>query len=75
MKTNDAVSAPVVLGVNVAYTVHVRLAATEMPVQLLPLIAKSLAFALLIATPPMVKSEVPLFVTVTPIAELFTVAC
>ena len=66
---NDAVSAPVVLGVNVTFTVHVLLTATVGPLQLAPLIVKSLAFAPLIAIELIVRPELPLFVTVTPIAE------
>jgi hypothetical protein len=72
---NDAVSAPVVLGVNVTLTEQVALTAMVAPLQLLVLIAKSPALAPLIATPLIVRPALPLFVTITLIAELFTVSC
>jgi hypothetical protein len=72
---NDAASAPVALGVNVTLTWHLLLTATVAPLQLLPLIAKSLAFGPLIITVLIVRAELPLFVTVTLMAELFTVFC
>jgi hypothetical protein len=71
----DALSAPVVLGVNVTLAEHVALTSTVVPLQLSPLIEKSAALAPLIAIALIIRSEPPLFVTVTLIARLFPVSC
>ena len=72
---NDAVSLPVALGVNVTFTSQVALTATAVPLQVWPLIAKSPALVPLIAMALIVRLELPLFVTVTPMAVLFTDTC
>jgi hypothetical protein len=75
MNCKDAVSAPVVLGVNATLTEHVVLTPTVAPLQLLALIEKSTPLAPLTATALIVRPAEPLFITITLIAELFTVFC
>ena len=75
VNVNDAVSAPVALGVNVTLTEQVALTATIAPLQLLALIAKSKELAPLTPTPLIDRLALPLFVTITLVAELFTVFC
>jgi hypothetical protein len=69
-KFREALRLPVADGVNVTLTAQVPLGVTVAPVQVSALLAKSLAFLPPIVAVEMVRLPVPVFVTVTPWAEL-----
>ena len=70
VKFSEALRLPVADGVNLTLTVQVPLGVTVAPVQVSALLAKSLAFVPPSVTVEMVRSPVPVLVTVSVCAAL-----